>query len=190
MTSSRIPDCSPSRLEIEITESILLEGGEEVSRNMLRLRNRGVRLSLDDFGTGYSSLSYLSKFKFDKLKIDRSFIRELHVRQDMQAIFDAINGLAAALQMKVTVEGVEHRQQIDVLRKRFTGTIQGFYYSEPKPAREITFSRKSISLQSLPLSDGSRPSHGPVSNHIDNDSGRSAELSHVVHTCAIEQAPI
>lgn len=128
----------PSRLEIEITESILLEGGGEATVNMQTLRNRGVRLSLDDFGTGYSSLSYLSKFTFDKLKIDRSFVRELHVRRDTLAIFDAINHMAAALGMAVTVEGVEHRQQIEILRQRFSGTVQGYYYSKPKAASQIT----------------------------------------------------
>ncbi|MGI4976055.1 MAG: putative bifunctional diguanylate cyclase/phosphodiesterase [Janthinobacterium lividum] len=128
----------PSRLEIEITESILLESGGEATVNMRRLRDRGVRLSLDDFGTGYSSLSYLAKFAFDKLKIDRSFVKELHVRRDTLAIFDAMIHMAAALGMAVTVEGVEHRQQIDILRQRFTGTIQGYYYSKPKPASLIT----------------------------------------------------
>ena len=128
---------APSRLEIEITESILLEGGTEVTTNMERLRAAGVRLSLDDFGTGYSSLSYLSRFTFDKLKVDRSFVRELHVRSDVLAIFDAMNGMATALGMSVTVEGVEHEQQMQILRQRFTGSIQGFYYSKARPAREI-----------------------------------------------------
>ncbi len=99
-SATRWTRCSPrpgstrARLEIEITESILLEGGEDVTANMRRLRARGVRLSLDDFGTGFSSLSYLSRFAFDKLKIDRSFVRELHMRRDVLAIFDAINGMA------------------------------------------------------------------------------------------------
>ena len=128
---------APSRLEIEITESMFLEGGDEVVTNMQRLRACGVRLSLDDFGTGYSSLSYLSKFRFDKLKIDRSFVQELHLRRDTLAIFDAINGLAAALEMSVTVEGVEEEQQMEVLRERFVGTIQGYYYGKPKPADQI-----------------------------------------------------
>ncbi|MGI4800661.1 MAG: putative bifunctional diguanylate cyclase/phosphodiesterase [Janthinobacterium lividum] len=129
---------APSRLEIEITESMFLEGGEEVATNMRRLRARGIRLSLDDFGTGYSSLSYLSKFRFDKLKIDRSFVQDLHQRRDTLAIFDAINGMANALQMSVTVEGVEQEQQMSVLRERFVGTIQGYYFSKPKTADQVT----------------------------------------------------
>lgn len=129
---------APSRLEIEITESMFLEGGEEVATNMQRLRARGIRLSLDDFGTGYSSLSYLSKFRFDKLKIDRSFVQGLHQQRDTLAIFDAINGMANALQMSVTVEGIEQEQQMGVLRERFVGTIQGYYFSKPKPADQIT----------------------------------------------------
>lgn len=129
---------APSRLEIEITESMFLEGGEEVASNMRRLRACGVRLSLDDFGTGYSSLSYLSKFRFDKLKIDRSFVRDLHLRRDTLAIFDAINGMANALQMSVTVEGVEQEQQMRILRERFVGTIQGYYFSKPKTAAQVT----------------------------------------------------
>ena len=128
---------APSRLEVEITESVLLDGTGDVAANMRRLRTSGVRLSLDDFGTGYSSLSYLSRFTFDKLKIDRSFVRELHVRDDVLAIFEAINGMASALNMAVTVEGVEQRQQIDALRSRFEGSIQGYYYSRPRPAGQI-----------------------------------------------------
>ena len=127
----------PSRLEIEITESILLEKGPEVTTNMRRLRANRIRLSLDDFGTGYSSLSYLSKFTFDKLKIDRSFVRDLHLRCDTLAIFDAINGMATALGMLVTVEGVEQEQQIQILRQRFRGSIQGYYFSKPKSACQI-----------------------------------------------------
>jgi len=129
---------APSRLEIEITESMFLEGGEEVATNMQRLRARGIRLSLDDFGTGYSSLSYLSKFRFDKLKIDRSFVQGLHQQRDTLAIFDAINGMANALQMSVTVEGVEQEQQMGILRERFVGTIQGYYFSKPKTAGQVT----------------------------------------------------
>ncbi len=128
---------APGRLEIEITESILIRGGEDVAANMRRLRARGVRLALDDFGTGFSSLGYLSRFTFDKLKIDRSLVRELHVRRDVLAIFDAINGMATALEMSVTVEGVEEEEQIDVLRERFAGTIQGDYYGRPMPAPRI-----------------------------------------------------
>ncbi len=127
----------PSRLEIEITESIVLDGGVDVTGNMTRLRSKGIRLSLDDFGTGYSSLSYLSNFRFDKLKIDRSFVRELHMRRDTLAIFDAINGLATALDMSVTVEGIEEPEQIEILRERFNGSVQGYFYSKPRPAAQI-----------------------------------------------------
>ena len=83
-------------------------------------------------------MSYLSKFRFDKLKIDRSFVLDLHQRSDTLAIFDAINGMANALQMSVTVEGVEHEQQMRILRERFVGTIQGYYFSKPKTADQIT----------------------------------------------------
>jgi EAL domain-containing protein (putative c-di-GMP-specific phosphodiesterase class I) len=128
---------APQRLEIEITESVLLDHGTEVLDNLKSLRDLGVRIALDDFGTGYSSLSYLTEFPFDKVKVDRSFIRDLQSRPEKIAVIEAIARMAQALHMDVTVEGVETRQQLDVLREKRCDIAQGFFYSAARPASEI-----------------------------------------------------
>jgi len=127
----------PNLLEIEITESVLLDHGVEVLENLTRLRARGVRIALDDFGTGYSSLSYLTEFPFDKVKVDRSFVRDLQGRPEKVAVVEAIARMARALSMNVTVEGVETRQQLDVLRNKHCDVAQGFLYSPARPAAEV-----------------------------------------------------
>jgi len=128
---------APGRLEIEITESVLLDHGPEVLENLKRLRATGVRIALDDFGTGYSSLSYLTEFPFDKVKVDRSFVRDLQGRPEKVAVVEAIARMARALSMNVTVEGVETRQQLDVLREKRCDIAQGFLYSPARPASEV-----------------------------------------------------
>jgi diguanylate cyclase (GGDEF)-like protein len=128
---------APEGLEIEITESVLLDRESEVLTNLKRLRALGVRIALDDFGTGYSSLSYLTDFPFDKVKVDRSFVRDLQARPEKIAVIEAIVTMARALAMDVTVEGVETRQQEAVLRHKQCGTAQGFLYSPARPAAEI-----------------------------------------------------
>jgi diguanylate cyclase (GGDEF)-like protein len=128
---------APERLEIEITESVLLDHGPGVLENLKRLRATGVRIALDDFGTGYSSLSYLTEFPFDKVKVDRSFVRDLQGRPEKVAVVEAIARMARALSMNVTVEGVETRQQLDVLRDKRCDIAQGFLYSPARPASEV-----------------------------------------------------
>jgi predicted signal transduction protein with EAL and GGDEF domain len=128
---------APGLLEIEITESVLLDHGPEVLENLKRLRATGVRIALDDFGTGYSSLSYLTEFPFDKVKVDRSFVRDLQGRPEKVAVVEAIARMARALSMNVTVEGVETRQQLDVLREKRCDIAQGFLYSPARPASEV-----------------------------------------------------
>ncbi len=127
----------PSRLELEITESALLEDSETVLATLHRLRGLGLRISLDDFGTGYSSLSYLRRFPFDKLKIDRSFVREMVTRPDCEAIVGSIIGLASNLGMTTTAEGVENAAQLSRLRRAGCTEAQGYYISRPKPAAEV-----------------------------------------------------
>ena len=124
----------PARLEIEITESIFLEGSEETLRLLHNLRAVGVRIALDDFGTGYSSLSYLQSFPFDKLKIDRSFIENLLHRAGATAVVKAITDLAQALGMETTAEGVEENEQLSELRSQGCTSIQGFLFSRPLTA--------------------------------------------------------
>ncbi|MBW8785670.1 MAG: EAL domain-containing protein [Novosphingobium sp.] len=127
----------PSRLEIEITESIFLESNERTAGILHGLRSLGVRIALDDFGTGYSSLSYLQSFPFDKIKIDRSFINDLLVRQGATAVVRAITDLAAALGMETTAEGVEDSAQLERLREQGCTSVQGFLFSRPVRARDI-----------------------------------------------------
>jgi diguanylate cyclase (GGDEF)-like protein len=127
----------PSRLEIEITESIFLEGSEATLKLLHGLRGLGVRVALDDFGTGYSSLSYLQSFPFDKLKIDRSFIQNILTRPGASAIVRAITDLARALGIETTAEGVEETGQLNELRAHGCTSVQGFLFAQPKPEREV-----------------------------------------------------
>jgi diguanylate cyclase (GGDEF)-like protein len=127
----------PSRLEIEITESIFLEGSEATLKLLHGLRGLGVRVALDDFGTGYSSLSYLQSFPFDKLKIDRSFIQNILTRPGASAIVRAITDLARALGIETTAEGVEESAQLNELRAHGCTSVQGFLFAQPMPEREV-----------------------------------------------------
>jgi diguanylate cyclase (GGDEF)-like protein len=128
---------APNRLEVEITESIFLEGGEATLRLLHSLRAIGVRIALDDFGTGYSSLSYLQSFPFDKLKIDRSFIQNLLTRDGATAIVHAITELANALGIETTAEGVEETAQLMELRAHGCSSVQGFLFSEPMCVEDV-----------------------------------------------------
>ena len=127
----------PGRLEIEITESIFLEGSEATLRLLHSLRALGVRIALDDFGTGYSSLSYLQSFPFDKLKIDRSFIHNLLTRDGANAIVRAITELAHALNIETTAEGVEETAQLMELRSHGCSSVQGFLFAEPMTLEDV-----------------------------------------------------
>jgi EAL domain-containing protein (putative c-di-GMP-specific phosphodiesterase class I) len=102
-----------------------------------QLRRLGVRISMDDFGTGYSSLSYLRSFPFDKIKIDRCFIKGLGDSSESDAIVHAVAGLADSLGMTTTAEGVETKTQLDLVRSLGCTDVQGFYYSPPVPAGEL-----------------------------------------------------
>jgi diguanylate cyclase (GGDEF)-like protein len=128
---------SPTQLELEITESVLLEETDATLRTLHQLRSFGIRVSLDDFGTGYSSLSYLRSFPFDKIKIDRSFVREVTASANGAAIVRAIAGLGASLGMEITAEGVETREQLDLIRREGCTDAQGYYFSPPRPAGEL-----------------------------------------------------
>src|SRR5437764_2271014 len=142
---------APARLEVEITESIFLEGGDTTLRLLHSLRSLGVRIALDDFGTGYSSLSYLQSFPFDKLKIDRSFIQNLLTREGASAIVHAITELANALGIETTAEGVEETAQLMELRAHGCSSVQGFLFAEPMSSGdvELLFSEGSDALQNV-----------------------------------------
>lgn len=118
----------PSRLELEITESILLQDSDANIRTLHKLRDLGIRISLDDFGTGYSSLNYLRSFPFDKIKIDRCFVSEVDSREDCRAIIRSVINLAQTLGMKTTAEGVEREDQMNTLRQEGCDQVQGFLY--------------------------------------------------------------
>jgi diguanylate cyclase (GGDEF)-like protein len=128
---------SARRLELEITEAVLLRDTEATVATLNNLRDLGVSISMDDFGTGYSSLSYLRKFPFDKIKIDRSFIRDLSEQPDSIAIVRAVAGLGSSLGISTTAEGVETEQQLQWLRDEGCTEVQGFLFSKPVPADEI-----------------------------------------------------
>ena len=128
---------APSRLELEITEAVLLTDTERTQDTLKQLRNIGVRIALDDFGTGYSSLSYLSQFKFDKIKIDRSFISGMSAQADTLSIVRAITALGADLGMTVTAEGVETEEQLAHLRTVRCTEVQGFLFCRPRAARDL-----------------------------------------------------
>lgn len=121
----------PARLEVEITESVFLDGEETVVALLHRLRAMGVRVALDDFGTGYSSLSYLRSFPFDKIKIDKSFVDTVASDTSSAAIVSAIVDLATALHMETTAEGVEDSDQLARLRGQGCSSIQGYLFSRP-----------------------------------------------------------
>jgi EAL domain-containing protein (putative c-di-GMP-specific phosphodiesterase class I) len=126
-----------NRLEIEITESVLMQNSDATLATLHQLRDLGVRISMDDFGTGYSSLSYLRSFPFDKIKIDRCFISGLAAGDDSVAIVLAIAGLAKQLGMATTAEGVETRQQLQQIRALACSEMQGFLFSPPRRLEEL-----------------------------------------------------
>jgi diguanylate cyclase (GGDEF)-like protein len=129
---------SPARLEIEITESLLLRDVKANLSTLDELRRLGLRISMDDFGTGYSSLSNLRSFPFDKIKIDRSFVKELEQSPDSAAIVRAVLGLGQSLGISTCAEGVETAEQMEALRKHGCTEVQGYLFSPPKPFAELS----------------------------------------------------
>ncbi|MGA8934324.1 MAG: EAL domain-containing protein, partial [Pseudolabrys sp.] len=127
----------PHKLQLEITETVLLQNTFTTLATLHELRKMGVQIALDDFGTGYSSLSYLRSFPFDKIKIDRSFIQDLSNGAEPLAIVNAVAGLAKCLNMTSTAEGVETQQQMDVLQAIGCTEMQGYLFSHARPANEI-----------------------------------------------------
>jgi diguanylate cyclase (GGDEF)-like protein/PAS domain S-box-containing protein len=125
------------RLELEITETLLLEKSSQVLATLHALRALGVRISMDDFGTGYSSLSYLRSFPFDKIKIDQSFVRDLAANREAQAIVRSIISLGAGLGVTITAEGVETEAELNCLRTEGCHEGQGFLFSQARPNAEI-----------------------------------------------------
>lgn len=142
---------SARRLELEITESVLLHDNDATLTRLHQLRDLGVRISMDDFGTGYSSLSYLRSFPFDKIKIDRSFVNDLAHGDDAVAIVRAVASLASKLGMATTAEGVETEEQLARIRQEGCTEMQGYLFSPPRPAGEVS----KLYLERLKLAVGS-----------------------------------
>jgi EAL domain-containing protein (putative c-di-GMP-specific phosphodiesterase class I) len=128
---------SAGRLELEITEAVLIRDDEAALAILHQLRAAGVRIALDDFGTGYSSLSYLQRFPFDKIKIDRCFVTGIAEPDGSTSIVRAVVNIAAARNMTTTAEGVETEQQRDLLRALGCTEMQGYLFSPAKPAADI-----------------------------------------------------
>jgi EAL domain-containing protein (putative c-di-GMP-specific phosphodiesterase class I) len=139
---------SASKLQLEITESVLLQNTFAALATLHDLRKLGVQIALDDFGTGYSSLSYLRSFPFDKIKIDRSFIQDLSNGAEPFAIVNAVAGLAKCLNMISTAEGVETQQQLETLQAIGCTEMQGYLFSRARPANEISqfFTQRSVAI--------------------------------------------
>ena len=127
----------PDRLDLEITESVLLRETAGTLTALHQLRAMGITVALDDFGTGYSSLSYLRSFPFDKIKIDQSFVRDLAHNNESMSIIRAVTGLGHSLNMKTTAEGVETLDQLNMLREQGCTEVQGYLFSRPRPASEL-----------------------------------------------------
>jgi diguanylate cyclase (GGDEF)-like protein/PAS domain S-box-containing protein len=138
------------RLELEITEAVLLHNNDVTLATLRQLDELGVRIALDDFGTGYSSLSYLRSFPFDKIKIDKSFIHDMTDNPDAASIVRAVTGLATELQMATTAEGVETAEQLQRLREFGCTEMQGYLYSRPLPPEQV--------LKFFPTKDAKRAS--------------------------------
>ena len=127
----------PDRLQLEITESVFLRDTPDTLAALHRLRAMGIGVALDDFGTGYSSLSYLRSFPFSKIKIDKSFVRDLTTNKESLSIVRAVNGLGRSLGIKTIAEGVETQEQLNSLRENGCSEVQGFFFSLPRRADEV-----------------------------------------------------
>ncbi len=131
-------DLNANYLELELTESLIIDNVQQTITTLQQLHDMGIVLSLDDFGTGYSSLSYLKRFPIDILKIDQSFVRDLVFNSDDAAITEAIISLAHSLRLSVIAEGVETQEQLDYLQANGCNEIQGYYFSRPLAVADIT----------------------------------------------------
>ena len=150
LASSGLP---ANRLELEITESVLLEKSDRNIGILNHLRSLGVRISMDDFGTGYSSIGYLRSFPFDKIKIDQSFVRDVLVDEGSLAIVRAIAGLGVSFGMTTTAEGVETEEQMRCLNREGCIEVQGYLLSKPVPPAEVPGLLEHLKASGAPASD-------------------------------------
>lgn len=136
-TIVRETEVDPARMELELTESTAMQQAENAVLTFNRLKEMGFSLSIDDFGTGYSSLAYLKRFPIDTIKIDRAFVKDLDTESEQAAIAIAIIAMAHGLKLRVLAEGVETQPQLDMLRDQGCDAIQGYFFSQPLPAKRV-----------------------------------------------------
>jgi len=137
VSSLREAGMRPSQLELEITETVLMENVHANVELLNKLQTAGIRLSIDDFGTGYSSMAYLKRFPIDQVKIDRTFVRDIPGDGDDEAITTAIIAMAHSLGLSVVAEGVETETQLQFLRNAGCDIMQGYYFAEAKPPEQV-----------------------------------------------------
>jgi EAL domain-containing protein (putative c-di-GMP-specific phosphodiesterase class I) len=130
-------DIKHRNLELEITESLLIKNRKETNALLKEIRNIGINISLDDFGTGYSSLSYLMDLELDQLKIDKSFINQLENDSTKENILESIINMAHVLSFDVVAEGVENKNQLEIIQSKKCNYVQGYYYYKPLTSKEI-----------------------------------------------------
>ena len=128
---------NPSLLELEITESTMMQNTEKTVQTLVELRSMGIRVAIDDFGIAYSSLSHLKRFPIDIIKIDRSFVKDIPGDNADEAIIEAIIAMSKSLKMAVVAEGVETAKQVQFLRERGCNQMQGYFFSRPIPANDF-----------------------------------------------------
>jgi EAL domain-containing protein (putative c-di-GMP-specific phosphodiesterase class I) len=160
----------PSMLSLEITETVLMQDTASSEATLLQLKRLGIDLALDDFGTGYSSLSYLKRFPFDRVKIDRAFVKDITTDADDAAISRAIISMAHSLGIRVVAEGVETEAQCQFLRRHGCDEMQGYYFSRPLPPIEIT----ALLLEKKHLPDHilKQPDHRQLEQEFKNENQR------------------
>ncbi|MGM0897397.1 MAG: putative bifunctional diguanylate cyclase/phosphodiesterase [Bacillota bacterium] len=130
-------NCQPAHFELELTEGAVMGEGMDTEKKLAQLRQAGFSLSIDDFGTGYSSLSYLQRFHVDWLKVDRSFVHQITVKEENRHIVEAIIKMAHSLRMKVVAEGAETTEEVDILKRLGCDVVQGYAYAKPMLPQEI-----------------------------------------------------
>jgi EAL domain-containing protein (putative c-di-GMP-specific phosphodiesterase class I) len=138
MGATRRHGLPPDALELEITESLLIEDMDEVSKRASRLRAEGVRIAIDDFGTRYSSLGYLQTLPISAIKIDQSFVRDLGLRNTSSSIVAAMIGIARGLRLDLVAEGVERTEHLESLQGMGCDVMQGYLFSRPMPGEEVS----------------------------------------------------
>jgi EAL domain-containing protein (putative c-di-GMP-specific phosphodiesterase class I) len=171
-TALRDSGLAPQRLELEITETVLMDNSNATLDTLYRLRELGAHIVMDDFGIGYSSLAYLRSFPFDKVKIDKSFVQEIGHKSDAMAIIRAVSGLCSSLGIASTAEGVETAEQLRLVTAEDCTEVQGYLFSRPIPGGQIP---QLLQRLSAPGYDASAPlTPPPPSAHIERHSNPAA----------------